>query len=107
MFLFEYMIKLLMGNSEALFMGLVVVIFGYYGWLLWNINSGYKDFFNRWSKHNQDYVETRQIIFDLDKKITRLENIIPRLETINKDLDKSTVNIIKEIELDPLILDKL
>ena len=38
MFFFEYIIKLLMGNSESIFMGLVIVIFGYYGWLLWNGN---------------------------------------------------------------------
>lgn len=98
MFLFEYIIKLLMGNSDALFMGLLIVVFGYYGWLLWNINNSYKKFFNSWDRHNEDYVETREIIFELERKLTRLENLTPRLETLNRDIDKSSKDILKEID---------
>ncbi len=43
MFLYEYIIKLLMGNSGSLFLGLLVVVFGYYGWLLWHINERTED----------------------------------------------------------------
>ncbi len=98
MFLFEYIIKLLMGNSEALFMGLLVVLFGYYGWLLWNINDSYKSFYNKWDKHNENFKEVRQIILELDRKITRLENIDVRLENINHELEKTEEEILQEIK---------
>lgn len=98
MFLFEYIIKLLMGNTEALFMGLLVVIFGYYGWLLWNLSNNYNIFFNKWEKHNENYMETRKIIFELERKLTRLENLTPLMNSVKDDMSKSTKDILEEID---------
>ncbi|MGM0410211.1 MAG: hypothetical protein ACQEQF_05545 [Bacillota bacterium] len=98
MFLFEYLIKLLMGNSDALFIGLLVVLFGYYGWLLWNQNNSYKDFYNKWEKHNENFVEVRKIVYNLDSKITKLENLDSKLDNISNNLDKSRIDILKETE---------
>ena len=39
MFLFEHLIKLLIGNSGTLFAGLIMVVIGYCGWYLWNIKN--------------------------------------------------------------------
>ncbi|MFW6009355.1 MAG: hypothetical protein ACOCP8_08850 [archaeon] len=88
MFLFEYLIKLLMGNSDAHFIGLLVVLFGYYGWLLWNQNNSYKNFYNKWEKHNENFVEVRKIVYNLDSK----------LDNISNNLDKSRIDILKEME---------
>ncbi len=98
MFLFEYIIKLLMGNSDAIFIGLLVVLFGYYGWLLWNQNNSYNNFYNKWEKHNENFIEVRKIVFDLDKKMTKLENLDNKLDNISSNLDKSRIDILKETE---------
>ncbi|MFW5992115.1 MAG: hypothetical protein ACOCQN_02885 [Halanaerobiaceae bacterium] len=101
MFLFEYLIKLLLGNSSTLFMGLFVVIFGYYGWLLWNINSELKlnieENIKQGEQVRKNGKELEKIYDFLDRdifpKLKQIEDDIGRL-----DLEKTRNSIIDEIK---------
>lgn len=98
MFLFEYIIKLLMGNSETLFMGLFVVVFGYYGWLLYNINDYFKEFLKKWNKHEESLEELRSKMKELDESvykelISKLNTNVITLEKINSDIKENSVEM--------------
>jgi len=70
-----------MSNSGSLFIGLMIIIFGYYGWLLWNINERLKDFLQYREQHEY-------IIKKLDDKIEELE----------EDMEKGNYSIIDEVK---------
>ncbi len=94
MFLYEYLIKLLMGNSNTIFLGLFVVIFGYCGWLLWQINNNLNEFRRQWENHNKDNKELIHEINDLNKImyqdfLERLKEIQRNLENHNKLLNET------------------
>ena len=98
MFFFEYLIKLLMGNSNNIFMGLVVVIFGYYGWLLWTINSKFNSFYNKWERHEDYLDEARKGVMNVDKEITKLEQMETRINEMNQSINEFKEDLLKELE---------
>ncbi len=111
MFLIEYIMKLLIGNSENLFTGLIIVLIGYLIWLLWNnrktLNNNQTHFEQLFSeiaevKELVEYFD-RTIYKDFSEKInqsfTVKENIKNKLKNLNKkldNLDKSLSTAIKD-----------
>ncbi len=110
MFLFEHLIKLLMGNSDTLFMGLAVVIFGYYGWLLYNINDNFKKLILGWDNYQDSLKEIKERMDELDESvykelINKINGNINDIEELNKaiknntsDMDRYKDDIIDEIK---------
>lgn len=110
MFLFEYIIKLLMGNSNTLFMGLIVVIFAYYGWLLWSINERLKNHLVDWDRQNDSIIDMketvnklddslyRELVNRLDEKKTEIEKIGSEIDKKSDDMDRYYNDIISEIK---------
>ncbi|ACL70093.1 hypothetical protein [Halothermothrix orenii] len=110
MFLFEYIIKLLMGSSETLFMGLIIIIFGYYGWLLWNINNSFHSFEDRWNKHEENLNDIKNRMKDLDKSVYKeliqklntnlidMKDIDENINKVNDDMKDYRNDIIDEIK---------
>ncbi|MTI58474.1 hypothetical protein GM661_06500 [Iocasia frigidifontis] len=110
MFLFEYMMKLLMGNSNTLFMGLIVVIFGYYGWLLWSINERLKNHLIDWDRQNDSLIDMKEtvdklddslykeLVNRLDEKKTEIEKIRLEIDKKSDDMDRYYNDIIGEIK---------
>ncbi|MFW6035875.1 MAG: hypothetical protein ACOCRZ_06430 [Halothermotrichaceae bacterium] len=108
--LLEYVIKLLAGNSNTLFVGIIVLIFGYYGWLLWNINERLKNYFMNWDDHEQDLIELKSKLNELDESvyknlINKLNQTVKDFESIKEfirdnssDLDRYRKDIIDEIK---------
>src|SRR5690554_8049753 len=93
MVLLEYMIRLLMGKSDTMFIGLMVVIFGYYGWLLWHL----KDDFNKYIinfeargkslEKNINCINEKIELIDSDcyeKMLRKIENNKIMLENLQK-----------------------
>ena len=109
MFLWEYVIKLLMGNSDSLFIGLVIVVMGYYGWLLWNIQNKFRSIIYKWDNINQRLDQINDKVNNLEKilfrkvleKITNNQNMIENIEAdiadLNDDITKKENNILNEI----------
>lgn len=110
MFFFEYIIKLLIGNSDSLFLGLIVVLIGYYGWLLWNINERFKNFLQSWEKHQKCLKELKikmdeldesvykELIKKLDENIINMQKVSYAIEENNNDMDRYRSDIIAEIK---------
>jgi len=110
MFLFEYLIKLLMGNSNTLFLGLIMVIFGYYGWLLFNINnqlhtSTYewdiinnklRDIMNKLDKINELY--SKELTDKLNDNKNLLKEMNSYIKNNNEKLEKLEGKIISEVK---------
>lgn len=110
MFLYEYIIKLLMGNSNTIFIGLIIVIFGYLGWLLKSIYEQV-EVINREKDNQKDILEIiREKIEKLDENIYRnileklndnlncLRKIYSELEDNDLDLKNLEADIISEIK---------
>ncbi len=110
MFLFEYIVKLLLGNTNTLFLGLVIVLFGYYGWLLYNINNRLHTFTYEWDKFND---KLKEILHKLEKfdelyyqelaeRLNDNKNILKEINTClnakNLDLEKIEEKIIAEVK---------
>ncbi len=110
MFLLEYVIKLLMGNSDTMFMGFVVVIFGYYGWLLWHLKDDFNKFIMNWDNHERHLEDMKQKMDSIDEGVYRelknrveenksiLERLQLNLKDNNNDLDHYRQDIINEIK---------
>ena len=99
MFLYEYIVKLLMGNSNNLFLGLIIVLIGYYGWLLWNINNKNESYLKKWERFSEKSDDMEDILKDIEKMIYR-ENT-QKLNTIVAELDnlkEKSEDISEEIE---------
>jgi hypothetical protein len=106
MFLWEYIIKLLMGNSNSLFIGLIIVIIGYYGWLLYNINNNFSSIMFKWEKINKNldsiienvnliekmfYSEISQKLSDNKNDINNIKS--EDIQTMKKLVDKMNIAI--------------
>ena len=110
MFFFQYIIRLLMGNSDTLFMGLIMVIFGYYGWLLWNINDRFKRFFSNWEKNeftlkdlnykikSIDESLYKDLISKINQNMLEISKLYTTIEDCNAELERSRREIIAEIK---------
>ena len=110
MFLLEYVIKLLMGNSDTIFLGLFVVVFGYYGWLLWNIYTDLNNILGNWKKNKEDIELIKERVGELEKELyqdisDRLSNNHAYLKSIDdrfashiNKVDKLESKLISEIE---------
>ncbi|HLV09470.1 MAG TPA: hypothetical protein VKY40_04610 [Halanaerobiales bacterium] len=91
MVLLEYMIRLLMGKSDTMFIGLMVVIFGYYGWLLWHL----KDDFNKYIINFEERGK------NLEKNVKCINE---KIELIDSDCYKK---MLKKIEKNKILLENL
>ncbi len=110
MFLLEYIIKLLMGNSDTMFMGFVVVVFGYYGWLLWHLRDDFEKFTVNWDKHEKYLEEIKEKINSIDDGVykdlmkrmddnkTILERLQLTLSYTNDDLGRYRQDVINAIK---------
>lgn len=110
MFLFEFLIKILIGNSDTLFVALFMAIFGYYGWLLWHVNENLNDFLEEWAKHGkkledlksqiEDLDESvyRELILKLDSNIKECESLLKNVESNSDNLDRVKRDIISEVK---------
>lgn len=110
MFLLEYMIKLLMGNSDTIFLGLLIVLFGYYGWLLWNIYHTVNDLETgeiKIRKRQREILESlveiyKSLSVDIPEKFrdqtTVLEQVNDNTETCNKNVIENREKIISDVK---------
>jgi hypothetical protein len=110
MFLFEYIIKLLISNSDTVFMGLIIVVFGYYGWLIWNINDRIKKIKNKLEKNeeiiinimdNSEFLKTKvdkDILNSFNENLHLLKIINTGMDDLNDYQDNIKRDIITEIK---------
>jgi len=76
-----------MSNSETLFMGLIIVLFGYYGWLLWQVYTKLKELGGYKS-------ELAKLINNQEK----LNNIKREVFAIKEELGEMKKDIIIEVK---------
>lgn len=86
MTLFQYIIRILMSNSDTVFAALVMSVFGYIGWLLWRLNNNFKDFLDIWEKHQENLESIRTRMEKMDEEIHK--NLINKVDLNSKELDK-------------------
>lgn len=110
MFFFQYLIRLLVGNSDTLFMGLIMVIFGYYGWLLWNINDRFKRFFSNWERNeftlkdlnckieNLDENLYKDLISKINQNMLEINKLYNNIQGCTEELERNRREIIAEIK---------
>lgn len=110
MFFFQYLIRLLVGNSDTLFMGLIMVIFGYYGWLLWNINDRFKKFFSNWERNeftlkdlnckieNLDENLYKDLISKINQNMLEINKLYNNIQGCTEELERNRREIIAEIK---------
>lgn len=110
MFLFEFIIKILVGNSDTVFIALIMAVFGYYGWLLWNVNEHLNYFLEEWEKHGKNLEELkskiddldesvyRELIIKIDENIKKYENLLQNVKNNSDELEKVKADIIGEIK---------
>ncbi|MCG8514188.1 MAG: hypothetical protein MI740_08605 [Halanaerobiales bacterium] len=110
MFFFQYLIRLLVGNSDTLFMGLIMVIFGYYGWLLWNINDRFKRFFSNWERNeftlkdlnckieNLDESLYKDLISKINQNMLEINKLYNNIQGCTEELERNRREIIAEIK---------
>ncbi len=108
--LYQFIIKVLMGNSGTIFSALVMGVFGYMGWLLWNINERLKDFKQGWNKHEDDlksikskldridYGVYKDMISKLDKSSREMDKLTLIVNDNSNELEKTRSNIIAEVK---------
>lgn len=99
-----------MSNSNTIFSALVMGVFGYMGWLLWNINEGLKDFKKEWNKHEDDLKSVKSkmdridhgvykdMISKLDKSTTEMDKLLLIVNDNNNELEKTRSDIIAEVK---------
>ncbi len=99
-----------MGNSNALFVGLIIVLFGYLGWLLKNIYEQVK-FLEKERDDNREILNIirekidkldesiyRDILNKLNDNLTFLKKINSQLENSNQEQEDLQKNIVSEIK---------
>ncbi|NLM96641.1 MAG: hypothetical protein GX175_03330 [Halanaerobiaceae bacterium] len=86
MTLFQYIIRILMGNSDTVFAALVMGVFGYIGWLLWKLNERFNRFLKEWYKHEEGLADLRGKLNRIDEGVYK--ELIKRLEDNLKEMDK-------------------
>ncbi|MFW6381560.1 MAG: hypothetical protein ACOCZ3_03355 [Bacillota bacterium] len=111
MFLYDYIIKLLLGNTNTLFLGLIVVLFGYYGWMIYTLHKSFDAFLGEWKYYQQQIADIEDLLQKLDRTIyrdilekidgnaTSLKQLTDKVEELGDMLEKSDVNteaVIKE-----------
>ena len=110
MFLIEYIMKLLIGNSDNLFTALIAVLIGYLIWLLWNNRKTLNNNQTQSEQLLSEIAEVKELVEYFDRTIYKdfsekinqsfavKENIKNELENINKRLDKMDINLSTEIK---------
>lgn len=108
--LYQYIIKVLMSNSNTIFSALVMGVFGYMGWLLWNINEGLKEFKKEWNKYEGDLESLnskmdridhgvyKEMVSKLDKSTTEMDKLLLIVNDNNDELEKTRSDIIAEVK---------
>ncbi len=99
MVLFEYIIKVLVHNSETLFIGLLVILVGYYGRILWDIKGVLKEYtadinflMKDLSEIKTETEKLKEIMVEQNKTIEKINN----LESDIEDHDRSITARINE-----------
>ena len=83
MVLFDYLIKLLVHNSETMFIGLLVVLVGYNGWQLYYLKKKQR----RTGEEKKD-----DKLQELDKEIKQVKSLLQQLEGDCSDLKEQFKN---------------
>ncbi|MFI5359282.1 MAG: hypothetical protein ACHQYO_04465 [Halanaerobiales bacterium] len=86
MTLFQYIIRILMSNSDTVFAALVMSVFGYIGWLLWKLNNNFKDFLDIWEKHQENLESIRTKMEKIDEEVHK--KLINQVDSNTRELDK-------------------
>ena len=92
MVLLEYIIKILVHNSETLFIGLLVILVGYYGRLLWHIVNSLKEYSREMEKIINKIGDISEVMAHLDKALykditERLNSCLNQLNNIQNDFE--------------------
>lgn len=110
MTLFQYIIRILMGNSDTVFTALVMGVFGYIGWLLWKLNGRVNEFIKDWNKHQESliYIKAKmdkidegvykELMNKLDKNIEEIDKLLIVVNDNNDDIEKMGNNMISELK---------
>ncbi|MFP4015505.1 MAG: hypothetical protein ACLFUI_00605 [Halanaerobiales bacterium] len=108
--LYQYVIKILMSNSDTVFTALVMGVLGYIGWLCWKINERTKEYVEEMKKHdvklNKIKVKMEQVDQGIYKDLLdRLNNNINEMGKVllvsqdnNDELERLRSDIISEVK---------
>ncbi|MFW6022334.1 MAG: hypothetical protein ACOCQW_02315 [Halanaerobiaceae bacterium] len=108
--LYQYIVKVLMGNSDTVFSALVMGVFGYVCWLLWNINERSRSFINDWNKHEgkldllkdkMDKIDEgvyRELLTKLEKNLEEMDKLLLVVNDNNRELERMRSEILSEIK---------
>ncbi|MFP4661812.1 MAG: hypothetical protein ACLFPF_06450 [Halanaerobiales bacterium] len=84
--LYQYVIKILMSNSDTVFTALVMGVLGYIGWLCWKINEREKEFMKKWKEEDMKLNLIKKKFDQFDQGIYK--DILGHLNENIKDTDK-------------------
>ena len=110
MTLFQYIIRILMSNSDTVFAALVMSVFGYIGWLLWKLNTSFNEFLDIWAKHqeNLDLIRSRmdkidedvykKLMNQVDLNTKELDKLLLVLNDSNNEIERMRSEIIAELK---------
>lgn len=96
MFLYQWLIKLMVDNSDALYVSIMLVVFGYCGWLLWKINGKLEYFLGEWDKHEKTLNCLKQKIDELDQSVYK--DLIHSIDTNSNEIEKMMIAVEKNRE---------
>ena len=108
--LYQFIIKALMGNSDTIFAGLIIAVFGYMGWMLWQINEKFKAFTQKWNSHEDNLLVLKNKMDKIDEGVykelmNKLENNVQEIDKLlivskdnNSDLERMRNDLIAEIK---------
>lgn len=108
--LYQFLIEVMIEHSDSLFIGVVLGLFGYIGWMLWKMNEKLKSFIDKWGKYEENLVSLEEkmdkiddsLYKDLMEKLAMNMREMDKLKVIvndnNKDLEKMRLQIIAEIK---------
>lgn len=110
MTLFQYIIRILMGNSDTVFAALVMGVFGYMGWLLWKLNDRFNGFLKVWHNHQEglknlnsklnriDEGVYKELINRLEENVKEMDKLLLVVNDNNEEIERLHVNIITELK---------
>ncbi|MEJ6951097.1 hypothetical protein [Natronospora cellulosivora (SeqCode)] len=108
--LYQYVIKALIDHSGTVFTGVVLGLFGYMGWLLWQINEKLKSFLDKWEKHEENLAVLKEkmdkideglyknLLKELEKNVQEMEKLQIVVNDNNSDLERIRSELMTEIK---------
>lgn len=108
--LYQFIIKVLMSNSDTVFTALVMGVFGYMGWLLWNINERLKDFETGLNKYDDnlsniknkmdknDQGVYKNLLAKLDESVNEMDKLLLVVNDNSEEIEKLRSDILSEVK---------